>query len=756
MTEIRSKSPQNNTFFDSIKDKFGLVYDDDFPFFDLKIDDLKKVVATDLAVTSDMHVKLVRDGSSPLVKLVASKDFELLFSEQLSQIEKQFFAIVDDMWILPRLGKQLGIKIFDDKLLNSIMLSAKYEADIQSSVLYLNRQKENIQNHVQSLATSLSVEIYQEYFGDLDRHFIRDFLTSIAMRSWIFGAELIPHQSQSTNNNAPFNAILDHSSTGIGVYHDRDINAGLVLKGEKTFENSQYSTIIYAKSEREKHVAAYNYGDYSPNLSMRRAQAALLLRNSKSLLNYNIVIAAIDKAEPLIPVIKSLFGDMPTSVAKAFLTSFNKMPHETLDPSSTGFYRGRTVKDRAEFTAIYRLSGCEWAGLPNLKNSDNDEVKLDHKWKTLAETFQTACSIVDAKAKTFFNMAANTKLREKSSDFSDALNSIMDNLFIPLLPDEYANQGNMIYSNSLLANDRIAANLIPLDKKLGLYYKDSSYLKRYHELVANSIYGNRSMPRMIQASDLFHRRIASLEALKHEKSIQYLKKKGFDIDVDFGWLAITKPWVHPFSGYSVTPLTSAGELVEEGEAMDHCVGGYYNKCRTGQTQILSIKNEQGRHIATVELAVSFDVNDKKVSLRVDVIQFKGFRNRPPNDDLANSALRTYLRELRGGSLAVDLKGLYSLQSIKSRDTHNHVPSREEKIESARAIYQFYKVLLPHDAPDDYDSWAEKTGLLDFFREVHDVQNVLLNKGLAGSPTQLEPSSNPDMEDDYDDQYTYPS
>jgi hypothetical protein len=57
-----------------------------------------------------------------------------------------------------------------------------------------------------------------------------------------------------------------------------------------------------------------------------------------------------------------------------------------------------------------------------------------------------------------------------------------------------------------------------------------------------------------------------------------------------------------FGDYTVTCLTSSGELQREGDELGHCVGGrsYASTCLEGSTQIVSIRGSEGS-IATVEL-----------------------------------------------------------------------------------------------------------------------------------------------------------
>ena len=54
--------------------------------------------------------------------------------------------------------------------------------------------------------------------------------------------------------------------------------------------------------------------------------------------------------------------------------------------------------------------------------------------------------------------------------------------------------------------------------------------------------------------------------------------------------------------YRIVPLNSSDELGIEGQIMQHCVGGYHNKCSSGLSVIFSVRNiHDGERVATLEL-----------------------------------------------------------------------------------------------------------------------------------------------------------
>jgi hypothetical protein len=70
------------------------------------------------------------------------------------------------------------------------------------------------------------------------------------------------------------------------------------------------------------------------------------------------------------------------------------------------------------------------------------------------------------------------------------------------------------------------------------------------------------------------------------------------------WRALDDVFVAP-NGLEIVFLTSVGELVEEGDAMSHCVGTYFDACREGQIHVASVRKpgEPIDRVATIEVVV---------------------------------------------------------------------------------------------------------------------------------------------------------
>jgi len=71
------------------------------------------------------------------------------------------------------------------------------------------------------------------------------------------------------------------------------------------------------------------------------------------------------------------------------------------------------------------------------------------------------------------------------------------------------------------------------------------------------------------------------------------------------------------------PLESTRDLVDEGEAMHHCVSTYALQCELGEYQVYSVRHvRDGRRVATLGL--------ERHGCGWIVDQLKGYANRPPH------------------------------------------------------------------------------------------------------------------------------
>jgi hypothetical protein len=73
------------------------------------------------------------------------------------------------------------------------------------------------------------------------------------------------------------------------------------------------------------------------------------------------------------------------------------------------------------------------------------------------------------------------------------------------------------------------------------------------------------------------------------------------------WVSLLEPY--EAGDYLVVPLTSASDLRDEAWQMSHCVGrNYPTWCKDGFIRIFSIRNLDGRRIATASLVYDYECN----------------------------------------------------------------------------------------------------------------------------------------------------
>jgi hypothetical protein len=213
-----------------------------------------------------------------------------------------------------------------------------------------------------------------------------------------------------------------------------------------------------------------------------------------------------------------------------------------------------------------------------------------------------------------------------------------------------------------------------------------------------AIIGPRGVKAFQEAVELWHRRVATISAVRHERRTDQP-----------GWPAISPPWRCERGVHEIVPITSAAGLVEEGNRLDHCVGGYYQQCRSGAVQILSLRRE-GTHVATIELNLSGASVD---TLSFQVGQFKARRNRRPDDEL-HDVLRAFLTALKSGAHPIFRTQLAAHRKRMEQEGDYLWSAGALPIAHAREVFRLYLPLLPRGTPADLDTWCEQTGLTAAF------------------------------------------
>lgn len=224
-------------------------------------------------------------------------------------------------------------------------------------------------------------------------------------------------------------------------------------------------------------------------------------------------------------------------------------------------------------------------------------------------------------------------------------------------------------------------------------------IRDYLACVRSALVGPRGPKAFQEAARVWHRRAAAVAALRNETQTDRP-----------GWPPLCPPWTSPCGHYQIVPLTTAKALVEEGNAHQHCVGTYYDVCRTGSTQILSLRQD-GKPTVTAEILLDPHI----ASIRIG--QFKGLCDEVPDDPALHQAMRDFLRDLRSGRHPLNRDQLRAYR--KWADDHYSFwicSSRTLSLAHAREAFPLYLPLLPRGTPASFDQWCEQTRLREGLRE----------------------------------------
>lgn len=124
--------------------------------------------------------------------------------------------------------------------------------------------------------------------------------------------------------------------------------------------------------------------------------------------------------------------------------------------------------------------------------------------------------------------------------------------------------------------------------------------------------GGKGLPAVLKASSRWHARRTGMEMSLRSAADPRR------------WSPPVAPW-RGAGGLLLRPIASAAELAAEGAAMHHCVGGYVEKCLSGDSVVLSVLDGRGGRSSTVEMALS----RKGERWRVEIVQHRSARNAPP-------------------------------------------------------------------------------------------------------------------------------
>lgn len=271
----------------------------------------------------------------------------------------------------------------------------------------------------------------------------------------------------------------------------------------------------------------------------------------------------------------------------------------------------------------------------------------------------------------------------------DATRSFEEDLLHPLL-GEIAEQSG---SGTRQTDFRLCALVV---ERQNMDHDRLEHVRSFLASIRRALIGERGPKAFQEAARIWHRRAAAVAALRNENQADRP-----------GWPPLCPPWTAPCGTFQIVPLTTAKMLVEEGNAHQHCVGTYYDQCRSGHTQILSLR-AHGKPAVTAEILL----DGRIASLRVG--QFKGLHDEVPDDPVLLQAMRAFLRDLRSGTHPLNRQELRTYRTWADENVQTW-SSDMPSIAHAREVFPLYLPLLPRGTPADFDRWCDTTGLKEGLR-----------------------------------------
>lgn len=147
---------------------------------------------------------------------------------------------------------------------------------------------------------------------------------------------------------------------------------------------------------------------------------------------------------------------------------------------------------------------------------------------------------------------------------------------------------------------------------------DMSVSSNAYRISLEAVVGDRALPAVLENSRLWHERFEP------------------PAPIDARWEPLLPSWTHEATGIAIAPIVSSHALIEEGDAMDHCVGSesFALGSIRDEVRVLSLGRGAER-LSTAEIALHAGPDAK------EVVQHLARSNDPPCAE-AERALEAYL------------------------------------------------------------------------------------------------------------------
>lgn len=216
----------------------------------------------------------------------------------------------------------------------------------------------------------------------------------------------------------------------------------------------------------------------------------------------------------------------------------------------------------------------------------------------------------------------------------------------------------------------------------------------FHRGMTAAVFGARKAKAFREGAEIWHRRAACAAALRKEMLAE-----------DPHWPAVCDVWTSPDGRITAVPLTTAEELVDEGNFHNHCVGGYYEQCRSGRTHIVSMRRDSVP-AGTLELTAVF-IEGKLDHLTPG--QFETTHRAKPDQDVQDAA-KAFLRDLEEAH-PVNRKQVQKHARRMARMHHDGWSETIMPLSHAVRTWPLYRPLMPRPFVEDLMTWAERSGLI---------------------------------------------
>ncbi|TAL40317.1 MAG: hypothetical protein EPN97_00055 [Alphaproteobacteria bacterium] len=219
----------------------------------------------------------------------------------------------------------------------------------------------------------------------------------------------------------------------------------------------------------------------------------------------------------------------------------------------------------------------------------------------------------------------------------------------------------------------------------------------------SDLFNDVSLVKRVELSRTWHRKITEISAAMAELSLAagVGKQEGSGLS----WAALTTPQTAP-NGVSLVPLTNDAELKQEGEIMHHCVGGYGAECYKGDSAIISLRSATGEHLSTLQLRLSGE--------HVYSVQNKGVGNVSPSAEAAEAA-EWYISVINGKKIPTSLDRIHKMKSMTeaAKAASKIVGFDATDTAACARAFEIYKPCLPKRYRDiDYDTWLKEAKVME--------------------------------------------